>query len=186
MLTHQNASASLDGMHHSYLDDPRYRARTIHQDDLDVIEPSKARDCLRKTTKFLFSHIGLVGLVVVYAVAGGFLFQLLEIRQEKIYCQEQQAEQSKEINQLKQEIVHYIQKNATPTEFRSANEIDNTTIAFEKIHRMILNYRDFVIKASVKYRSYGDDCSTVNKWTYPNSLLFAITIITTIGYGNIT
>lgn len=186
MLTYHNASASFDGVQQSYLDDPRYQARTIHQDDMDVVETSKPRDCLKKTTKFLFSHIGLVGLVVVYAVAGGFLFQLLETRQEKINCQEKQAEQSTEMTRLKQQIVYYIQNNATPSEFRSINDVDNTSIAFEKIQRMLFNYRDFVIRSSANYRSYEEDCSTVNKWTYPNSLLFAITIITTIGYGNIT
>ncbi len=51
---------------------------------------------------------------------------------------------------------------------------------------MLYDYRDFVIKIGAKHRYYGGDCSTTNKWTYTNSLLFAIIIITTIGYGNIT
>lgn len=164
----------------------RYRP-TRRQHELDEIETSKSRQCLKKTAKFLFSHIGLVGLVVVYAVAGGFLFQLLEERQERLNCQENQGEQIAQITRLKQNLVYYIQNNATPTTTSTtSSDKDNTTIAFTKIRNMLLDYRTFVIRTSTKYRSYGDDCSIVNKWTYANSLLFAITIITTIGYGNIT
>jgi hypothetical protein len=154
--------------------------------ELDELETSKTRQCLIKTTKFLFSHIGLVGLAVIYAVAGAFLFQLLEIHEDKLNCQEAQGEQLTQITKLKQNIVNYIQTNATPTAITYVNEIDNATIAFAKIGSMLYDYRNFVIQTSAEYRFSGDNCSIVNKWTFPNSLLFAITIITTIGYGNIT
>ena len=158
------------------------------QHELEAIESSKTRQCFKKITKFLFSHIGLVGLVVVYAVAGGFLFELLETHQERVSCQEAQGEQIAQLTKLKQKLVAYIQYNTTtsisPT--NSNNDKDNTTVAFAKIGAMLYDYRDFVIDIGAKNRYYGDTCSVVNKWTYPNSLLFAITIITTIGYGNIT
>lgn len=136
----------------------------------------------------MFSHIGLVGLVVVYAVAGGFLFELLEVHQEKIHCQEANGEQSAETTRLKQKLVAYIQYNTTNSLTTSNNyfDKDNITVALEKITSMLYDYRDFVLTTSSKYRSYGENCSYVNKWTFPNALLFAITIITTIGYGNIT
>jgi hypothetical protein len=168
----------------SYDEQRRYARRRQHE--LDELETSKTQRCLKKTTKFLFSHIGLVGLVVVYSVAGGFLFQLLEIRQEKINCQEAQGTQIAQITSLKQQIIAYIQQNTTSSTASSTGGKDNSTIAFTKIGSFLYNYRSFVINVSSKYRYYGDDCSIINKWTYPNSLLFAITIITTIGYGNIT
>ncbi|CAF0871027.1 unnamed protein product [Adineta ricciae] len=155
------------------------------QHELDELEASKTRQCLKKTTKFLFSHIGLVGLVVVYAVAGGFLFQLLEERQEKYNCLEAYGEQVVQITKLKQQIVSYIQHNTTATTGSTSGK-DNATVALAKINTMLYTYRNFVISTSTKYRYYGDDCLSTNKWTYANSLLFAITIITTIGYGNIT
>ena len=168
----------------SPLDENQYR----HQTELDDIDASKSRKCLKKITRFLFSHIGLVGLVVVYAVAGGFLFELLEEHQEKVNCQELQGEQMTQITKLKQKLVAYIQYNtsSSPTISSSLNQKDNTTVAFEKIGQMLYDYRDFVIQTTTKYRSYGEDCSVTNKWTYPNALLFSITIISTIGYGNIT
>ena len=186
MSAYRDASMDLGGIQRderSIYADNRY-PNNQRQHELDQIETSKTRECLKKTTKFIFSHIGLVGLVVVYAVAGAFLFQLLEEHQEKFNCQEAQGEQIAQITKLKQKIVAYIQSNTTST--TNSTDKDNTTIAFTKIGSMLYDYRQFVIYTSSKYRYYGDDCSVINKWTFPNSLLFAITIITTIGYGNIT
>jgi hypothetical protein len=195
MLAHQDASMAVGSVNRhdiSIIRDNEYQNERI-QRELDEKETSKARQCIKKTAKFLFSHIGLVGLVVVYVVAGGFLFELLEQHQEKLNCQEAQGEQTVQINKLKQKLVAYIQYNTTrssstaslPTSTYLIGKDDETT-AYATIAAMLLDYRDFVITTSAKYRYSGDDCSVINKWTFPNSLLFAITIITTIGYGNIT
>jgi hypothetical protein len=156
------------------------------QRELDELEASKTRQCLKKTSKFLFSYIGLVGLVVIYAVAGGFLFQLLEIHEERLNCQERAADQNAELTTLKQTIVNYIQNNVTPSTSLYPIQKDNTTVAFTKIGSMLYDFRDFMLNISSKYRNTGGNCSITVDWTYPNSLLFAITVITTIGYGNIT
>ena len=185
MLASHDASIGLEASRH----DGRSHFDNNHpQHELDEAEASRARQCLKKTTKFLFSHIGLVGLVVVYAVAGGFLFQLLEEHQEKFSCQEASGEQLTQITKLKQKLVAYIQYNTTSSS-ATTNRYDvkdNTSVAFAKIGAMLYDYRNFVEQTSSKYRYYDNDCSQTTKWTYPNSLLFAITIITTIGYGNIT
>lgn len=156
----------------------------------DEQEPSKGRVYCKKTVKFLFSHIGLVGLVVIYSVAGGFLFALLEEHQERINCQEAAGQLTVQLTTLKQEIVSYIRENttgsATVTAIAYGYQKDNTTVAYEKLANMIFDYRDFIIQIGSEYRFYGDNCSMTNKWTYPNALLFAITIVTTIGYGNIS
>ena len=196
MLTHQDPSMAVGGVHRHDIsvlrDSECHNART--QRELDELETSKGRQCMKKAAKFLFSHIGLVVLVGVYAVAGGFLFELLEQHQEKLNCQEAKGQMMVEMTVLKQQIVAYVQYNTTPTSsapllLPTATYIttkDNATVAYSKIGEMLYNFRDFVIATSSNYRYSGDDCSTINKWTYPNSLLFAITIITTIGYGNIT
>ncbi|CAF0991018.1 unnamed protein product [Rotaria sordida] len=189
MLAYHNASMGFGAMHTddilSYDNNHGY-TNYQHQYELNQLETSRTQQCLKKTTKFLLSHIGLVGLVVVYAVAGGFLFQLLEERQEKLNCQETQSEQIVEINNLKQKIVNYIQKNTTTsTDFFAVGK-DNTTIAFAKIGSMLYEYREFIIGINSKYQYYVDDCGHLRQWSYANSLLFSITVITTIGYGNIT
>ncbi len=42
--------------------------------------------CCKSFAKFMFSHIGLCGMVVAYSVAGGFIFQHLEATNEKQEC----------------------------------------------------------------------------------------------------
>jgi transcriptional/translational regulatory protein YebC/TACO1 len=194
MLTHQDPSMALGSVHRhdiSVIRDNEYQNERT-QRELDELETSKTRQCLKKTAKFLFSHIGLVTLVGVYATAGGFLFELLERHQEKLNCQEAQGQMNVEMNTLKQKIVAYIQYNTSSSSaltLPTATYVtakDNTTVAYAKIAAMLYDFRDFVISTSSNYRYSNDDCSVINKWTYPNSLLFAITIITTIGYGNIT
>ncbi|CAF2624045.1 unnamed protein product [Rotaria sp. Silwood2] len=194
MLPYQDTSMNIDNIPRNDIsiirDDNNYQHKQSDC-ELDEIETSKTRRLIKKTAKFLFSHIGLVGLVVVYAIAGGFLFELLEQHHEKLNCQEAQGEHTVQITKLKQKLVSYIQYNissssSTTTTLTYSTEKDNTTTAYAKIGLMLYDYRDFVITTGAKYRYYGDDCSIINKWTYPNSLLFAITIITTIGYGNIT
>lgn len=186
MLSFHDTSAGLDAEQHNDMTSSR---QPYHRpNEVDEMDTSKTRQCFKKITKFLFSHIGLVGLVVVYAVAGGFLFELLEVHQERFNCQEAQGEQISRVTKLKQSLVAYIQYNTTSSASPAniSPDKDNATVAFAKIGTMLQEYRDFVMNVSTKYRYHGDNCSTISKWTYPNALLFAITIITTIGYGNIT
>ncbi|CAF3336228.1 unnamed protein product [Rotaria socialis] len=199
MLTHHDKSMGIDNLHRSDIsiihedddDDDNKHQNTQANGEIEELETSRTRRLIKKVANFLVSHIGLVGLVVVYAVAGGFLFELLEQHQEKLNCQEAFGEHTVQLTKLKQQLVAYIQYNvssfsSTSTTLTYSLERDNTTVAYTKIGLMLYNYRDFVITTGAKYRYYGDDCSVINKWTYPNALLFAITIITTIGYGNVT
>jgi hypothetical protein len=192
MLAHQDSSMAVEGISRhdiSVIRDNDYQNHRP-QRELDELEASKTRHCCKKTAKFLFSHIGLVGLVVVYSIAGGFLFELLEQHQDQVNCREAQGQISAQMTQLKQQIVSYVLYNTTASSSADTStylyEKDNTTVAYTTIGNMLYNFRNFVINTGAQYRYYGDNCSMINKWTYPNSLLFAITIITTIGYGNIT
>ncbi len=46
------------------------------------------KECCKTFSKFIFSHIGLCGMVVLYSVAGGYVFQYLEQTNEKELCLE--------------------------------------------------------------------------------------------------
>jgi len=161
------------------------------QRELDEVETSKTRQLLKKAAKFIFSNVGLVVLVIVYAIAGAFLFELLEQHQDTLNCQEAQGQFSVQVTQLKQKIVSYIQYNTTGTSLTNgvtysySTELDNATVAYETIANMLYDYRDFVLTTSSNYRYAGDGCAD-NKWTFINAIVFAMTVFTTIGYGNIT
>jgi hypothetical protein len=137
------------------------------------------RGCCKKVSKFLFSHIGLVAMVVIYAVAGAFLFELLEQHEEAKSCQEGKGAESTNIVNLKSLLLTYIQFNITSNPFDTSK--DNETVANNNIELWLQNYRDQVLSVKETYRYSGQDCNSP-KWNFAGALLFAITVITTIGF----
>lgn len=145
-------------------------------------EESKRANFCKKITKFLFSHVGLVIMVILYAVAGAFLFKLLEEHQDAKNCQEGKGEESTNIVTLKSDLLKYIQFNISMSG-TDANK-DNETIANQKIEDWLVAFRDKVLTIRGSYFYTGQDCTTT-RWNFADALLFAVTIMTTIGYGNI-
>lgn len=48
--------------------------------------PRKNHQFCKKIMKVLFSHVGLCGMVTLYCVAGGFIFEHLEKNNEQQIC----------------------------------------------------------------------------------------------------
>lgn len=189
MLAYDDASEGLGiarADNGSSFDKRQYYPNSRRRFRLNESKKLKSETCVRKTTQFLFSHIGLVGLVTIYAIAGGFLFQLIEEHQERIACQEANGDQIAAMTITRQKIIDYIKNNTSSLQSTYRDGKDNMTVAFSKIGSMLYEYRRLIIKSSSKYQYYSNNCDRTTQWTYANSLLFAITIITTIGYGNIT
>ncbi|ELU00881.1 hypothetical protein CAPTEDRAFT_74395, partial [Capitella teleta] len=136
-------------------------------------------NCCKKTMKVITSHIGLCGMVVVYAIAGGFMFQHLERANEKSDC-------------TKAENKYRFLENATKFNlwqiaFYSRSEAD-MKYAMDEFQLQLTKFRDDVL--TIDYG--GKNCSFMGQpggpayeWSYPGALLFSVTVITTIGYGNI-
>jgi len=55
-------------------------------------DEKKQDGCCKVFWKFMFSHIGLCAMVVLYCVAGGFIFEHLERENEKAICTESENE----------------------------------------------------------------------------------------------
>lgn len=142
------------------------------------LNDKKNQNCCKRISKFLFSHIGLVAMVVIYAVAGAFLFQLLEQHNEAKNCQEGKGQESTNIVNLKSHLLSYIQFNisSSPTDTTK----DNETVANQKIEDWLTTFRDDVLTVRSTYAYSGQDCEKY-KWNFPGALLFAVTVITTIG-----
>lgn len=135
-------------------------------------------NCCKRISKFLFSHIGLVVMVVIYSVAGSFLFQLLEQHEEAKMCQEGKGEEATNIVNLKSKLLTYIQFNISTNSLDTSK--DNETVANAKIEAWLQDFRDTVNDVRDSYKYTGQDCSST-RWDFAGSLLFAITVITTIG-----
>jgi hypothetical protein len=141
-------------------------------------DPKSFGVCCKKVSKFLASHIGLVAMVILYTVAGGFLFALLEQHQEAKDCQEGKGQEAANIVNLKSQLLTYIQYNVTTNPLDTSK--DNETVANTNIEQWLQDFRDDILSVRSSYRYSGQDCSQL-KWNLAGAMLFAVTIITTIG-----
>jgi potassium channel subfamily K, invertebrate len=142
----------------------------------------RTKQCCKRMFKFLFSHIGLVGMVIIYTVLGGLLFEILEQHEEKRLCEVGKGEEATTITKLKADLLTYIQFNITSNP--SDTDKDNETVTNKKIETWLVDFREKVLEVQDDY-GYTGSCEKP-KWDLPGAILFAVTIITTIGYGNIT
>ncbi|KAG8196592.1 hypothetical protein JTE90_014153 [Oedothorax gibbosus] len=138
------------------------RKRGQHQD-------TKCKSCCRRFTTFLFSHVGLCALVIGYSVMGAFAFRALEAPYE-----EQKVSQ---VSHLRQETVRRLWEI---TDKLNVLYKDNWT---RMVSHEVKHFQTELI-AAVKDGYDGKDGSS-QQWSFSGAFLYSLTVITTIGYGNI-
>jgi hypothetical protein len=146
------------------------------EEERELEEKRQARrNCCKKALKFMFSHIGLCGMVVAYSIAGGFIFQHLEKTNEKQECVKAQDTYEPMENLTKYNLWDI------SSHFRKDEDIEYALVEFQK---MLVKFRDDVLALSYD----GTNCSMMGEpggpgyqWSFPGALLFSVTVITTIG-----
>lgn len=148
---------------------------TFQQDVVESGLPNRRQRCARKCIKcckkfltFLFSNVGLCSAVVAYSILGGFIFQRLEAPNE-------------------------IQKRHFVVSLRKGYANDLWVLAQS---RLLLLEDNFTSKADNILASYQRDVLEAKKngwdgvdnnmeiepqWSFAGSLLYSVTVITTIG-----
>ncbi len=79
---------------------------------------------------------------------------------------------------MKAKLIEYVQFNVTSNVLDTTK--DNETYAVFRLEEMLTEYRDNVL--SIGYG--GEDCQET-KWVIINGILFCLTVVTTIGYGQV-
>jgi hypothetical protein len=133
----------------------------------------KFKNFCTKMTTFFFSRVGLCFLCVGYVALGGIIFKSIEGTHE-----EEKARNKTLINS----VVDYKTENLVleiwnMTKFELVFHEKNYT---NKLKSKIIDYQKNLTDA-IKEGYKGPAHHNVTKWTYPGSILYSVTIVTTIG-----
>ena len=153
----------------------------------------RAVTCLKEFIAFLFSHVGLAGMVVAYSIMGGFLFRVLEVPEEMRKKTEIAAfleDRIKEILVLVNETTRGCAAAAVAAGdddgdrdgSRSAWTIDGGNFS-ARLRAIVARYQEKVV-LEVKSNGWDGRVATDDgtlQWSFAGALLYAVTVITTIG-----
>ncbi|CDW57200.1 Ion trans 2 domain containing protein [Trichuris trichiura] len=124
---------------------------------------------VKKGIAFLFSHIGLCALVVAYTMLGSVLFRAVEGPLEK------------EVRQLARDCRHQSVRRLWMITYEY-NLYEDEWI--DKVLDELLNFKRTLLGAVWKGYDARDYEENV-QWTFSGAFLYSLSVITTIGYGNI-
>lgn len=146
--------------------------------------------CCKRFIAFLFSHVGLAAMVVAYSILGGFLFMAIE---------------SSNAKELKQHFEEKLRQLRNQTTARILSELLTTTDVCaqmkrssrwngadeESVNAILKSFQESVLEILALWRigdtgelptdSIARVVDDDNPWSFAPSLLFAVTVITTIG-----
>ncbi|XP_022904799.1 TWiK family of potassium channels protein 18 [Onthophagus taurus] len=134
----------------------------------DVSAREKIKDCCRKLVAFMCTQVGVGGLVVGYTAVGAFTFRYIEtLTDDESYLQVEEA------------------RNRTATElFQIVCKVNvfNRTVFEQEINSTLRKFQDKVANET-KLHGYSGR-KNIEIWTYPAALMFCLSVITMVGYGN--
>ena len=136
---------------------------------------SSGKNCCKKVLKFMFSHIGLCGMVVAYSVAGGFIFQHLEQTNERMEC----TKAYEKYDPAENDTMHKLWQISY--NFRADDDMEYALKEFQKV---LQSFRKVVLDLGYDGKNcsaYGMEGGPSYAWSLPGAMLFSVTVITTIG-----
>ncbi|RLU22968.1 hypothetical protein DMN91_005246 [Ooceraea biroi] len=150
---------------------PRTRSEVF--DPMEVEKPSRCIKFLRllwKFSRFVFSHVTLISLVVAYCLIGAYAFESLEATHEK---------------EVKRSIKN-IRGNVSEKLWQITKDFD-VLIRENWTKQALSELKDFEDSLMEKMKQGWDGSEEENniQWTFAGALFYSIIVITTIGYGHI-
>lgn len=127
----------------------------------------RCKICCKRFLAFLFSRVGMCSLVVAYAILGGFIFKEIEAPEEKTIRHEVQKNRK-----------HKVERLWNVTYFYNVLSRQNWSKDAEAI---FLEFQTEIYIATKEKGWDGHKEDGELQWTFSSSLLYSITVITTIG-----
>ncbi|XP_028129344.1 TWiK family of potassium channels protein 18 [Diabrotica virgifera virgifera] len=133
----------------------------------------KCKEFLRQFIAFLFSNVGIILLVVGYTIAGSFIFMSIE--------------GNNKLN-IKHELINnrsmYAEKLWNVTLDMNRKGLDENEY-LQRISEILTTYQHMLVNFTRRGHDGTDDLTTAAQWSFAGAFLYSLTVITTIGYGNI-
>ncbi|CAI5455146.1 unnamed protein product [Caenorhabditis angaria] len=136
----------------------------------DLKKPKRVWMKLRNVLRIASAHLALYCFVILYVLTGAYIFNHLEGDNEL-------------------DVHHRQRENSTifrQTLISKIARTENHTQIDECLREFLRNLSNLHVPID-NYLKFTESNSEVQKrWTFPASVLFSFTILTTIGYGNVT
>ncbi|XP_022901546.1 uncharacterized protein [Onthophagus taurus] len=121
--------------------------------------------CCRTLSQLLLSQVGLTIILLSWALLGAFAFYQTEGPREQ--------EQAKELKKLQDELTIDLSTDLISSDKEGWNKI---------INKYALKHETLLLEAvSAGYGEGGGEGGRI--WTYPGCILFAVSLLTTLGFG---
>ncbi|GLH04687.1 Uncharacterized protein GBIM_10342 [Gryllus bimaculatus] len=136
----------------------RYRQKSLGQ---------KIKDFLRQFIAFMFSNVGIIGLVVGYTILGAFVFQAIEGSQDD--------DTGQRVVRLRNETAARLWQLTL-----RLNTLSRALWVANVSHEMLL-YQEKVVEAIMDGFDGTEHSKVPQQWSFPGAFLYSLTVITTIG-----
>lgn len=186
----------------------------LNKSKLSRKKSSRSIKSFKNIIKILFSNITFVIAVILYSSIGAFVFQILEQHEEIRLCEEGKVKFDIELKHFRENFINYVTYNITDEEYQKAVYVSNSSMYFfnpkfsyPKSHSLSSNlteddeyeedkfltidqflndFKQIVLDIQKETHYSGQDCIEDSRWTFYSALLFTISIMSSVGYGNVS
>ncbi|EGI64077.1 PREDICTED: potassium channel subfamily K member 6-like isoform X2 [Acromyrmex echinatior] len=145
--------------------------RDIEEDNGNSSKVSRFRKYLRFLGRLLLSQLGLLWLLVIWMVAGAAAFCATEGPRER--------EQVVSLKNMQKDLA--IGLATELRQLRTEQDQDMEPLWSDKVRQYVTKHEQLLLIAVSS--GYGEGGNSGQLWTFPGCVLFAISLITTLGFG---
>ncbi|CAF2965897.1 unnamed protein product [Rotaria sp. Silwood2] len=144
-------------------------------DDQRICTKENCLRCCKKFTAFMFSRVGLFFVMIGYVALGGVVFQALEAGNEHDMRHIMDVELNNTVGKLWKEILRV---NSFPEKDKRGNFSLNATLELTQFEATVIR--------QIEKGFDGRTTNSEHDWNFFGAVLYAVTLVSTIGYGHIT